>query len=350
MYTHILILAFTVLSLHGSLTSVFADSTVPGATPQERASAGIVTGVDGRVVASPVSSAQTRALRVGDLLQSGDEIRVSAGSRVEVLWNKRVLISLEPSTGVRLFDPTGGQTLVQVLEGQARIAFSYSEGRPTDTLAVITPEARTIMRGGILEVMVGSAVHRTDDQHLLKFDKKEGVREGTTGDVIRIVEGQASIEPALSAAKSFLVKAGHEVRVEMGETDAPHESKSGNRQRLTAIERHLDVPQSAVQRLARTHVDHALELEKSLRKDTENPTDSRNSGGVVTGAVLSTSLGIPVTPFQNSVGPSGQTPSGVSPTVPSATQSGGINSSSLLQKALKNALDKPGKGKGRDKN
>lgn len=343
MYTHILILAFTVLSLHGSLTSVFADSTVP-------ASAGIVTGVDGRVVASPVSSAQTRALRAGDLLQSGDEIRVSAGSRVEVLWNKRVLISLEASTGIRLLDPTGGQTLVQVLEGQARIAFSYSEGRPTDTLAVITPEARTIMRGGILEVMVGSAVHRTDDQHLLKFDKKEGVREGTTGDVIRIVEGQASIEPALSAAKSFLVKAGHEVRVEMGKTDAPYESKSGNRQRLTAIERHLDVPQSAVQRLARTHVDHALELEKSLRKDTENPTDSRNSGGVVTGAVLSTSLGIPVTPFQNSVGPSGQTHSGVSPTVPSATQSGGINSSSLLQEALKNALDKPGKGKGRDKN
>jgi hypothetical protein len=153
MYTHILILAFTVLSLHGSLSSVFADSTVPGATPQERASAGIVTGIDGPVVASTVSSAQTRALRAGDLLQSGDEIRVSADSRVEVLWNKRVLISLEPSTGVRLFDPTGGQTLVQVLEGQARIAFSYSEGRPTDTLAVITPEARTIMRGGILEVM-----------------------------------------------------------------------------------------------------------------------------------------------------------------------------------------------------
>ena len=76
MYTHILILAFTVLSLHGSLISVFADSTVPGATPQERASAGIVTGIDGPAVASTVSSAQTRALRVGDLLQSGDEIRV----------------------------------------------------------------------------------------------------------------------------------------------------------------------------------------------------------------------------------------------------------------------------------
>ena len=81
-----------------------------------------------------------------------------------MLWNKRVLISLQESTGVRLLDPTGEQTLVQVLEGQARIAFSYSEGRPTDTLAVITPEARTIMRGGILEVVVGSAIHQTDDE------------------------------------------------------------------------------------------------------------------------------------------------------------------------------------------
>ena len=75
MYTHILILAFTVLSLHGSLTSVCADSTVPGATPQERASAGIVTGIDGPVVASTVSSAQTRALRVGDFSNQGRDPR-----------------------------------------------------------------------------------------------------------------------------------------------------------------------------------------------------------------------------------------------------------------------------------
>ena len=80
MYTHI-ILAFTVLSLHGSLTSVFAESTVPGATPQERASAGIVTGVDGRVVASTVSSAQTRALAIFSNQGTRSASVPAAGSR-----------------------------------------------------------------------------------------------------------------------------------------------------------------------------------------------------------------------------------------------------------------------------
>ena len=351
-----ILLAFTLLSLQGTLTSVLAGSTAADATTRERAASGIVTGIEGRVVASTENSTETRALRAGDLLQSGDEIRVSVGSRVEVLWNKRALFSLQESTAVRLVEPIGGQTPIQVLGGQARIAFSYNEGRPADTLAVITPEARTIMRGGILEVMVGSVIHRTDDRHLMTFDgKEEGTRETTTGDVIRIVEGQASVEPALSTAKSVLLKAGQEGRVVSGETDAPRASTSVNRQRLAAVERHLDIPQPAVQRLARIHVDHALELEKDLRQGAEDPSDSKNSGDEVKGALLSTSLGIPVTPFQTSsaasgtVGPSVQTPSVVIPTVPSGSQSGGINSSSLLQEALNNALDKPGKGKGRDK-
>ena len=114
--------------------------------PQERALSGLVTGIDGRVVASAVGSNQMRDLRAGDAVRPGDELRVGAGSMIEVLWNKQALFSLRDQTVVRLFEAKGGQIPVQILEGNVRIAYSYNEGHPTDTLTVITPDAHTVMR------------------------------------------------------------------------------------------------------------------------------------------------------------------------------------------------------------
>ncbi len=375
MYTAI-IFAFTLLSVHGYVIGASAESPSVDARVQERAPSGLVTGIDGRVVASTVGSNQRRDLRAGDAIRPGDELRVGAGSMIEVLWSKRALFSLRDQTVVRLLEVTGGQTPVQILEGNARIAYSYNEGHPTDTLAVMTPEARIVMRGGILEAIVVSGVH-TDDRHLMKFEgKEEGTREAGRVDVIRIVEGQARVEPASSSTKSLLVKAGHEVRVSRAGTDAPREYKSDHRHRLAAIASHQEVPQSAVQRIAGIHVDHALELEQGLRKGAEDTKNAQNSDSGVKGVILSTSLGIPVTPLQASSGsltsgsaPPVNTTVSVAPTtgvgsgpvsvpvpvpvpIPSAStfvpsQSGGINSASLLREVLKDVLDRPGRGKGR---
>jgi hypothetical protein len=391
MYTAI-IFAFTLLSMHAYVTDASAEATSAGAPAQEPAPSGSVTGINGRVVASAVGSNQTRELRPGDAVMPGDELRVGAGSMIEVLWNKRALFSLREQTVVRLLEATGGQTPVQVIEGHARIAYSYNEGHPTDTLAVMTPEARTVMRGGILEAIAGSETPR-GDRHLMKFERKqEDAREAGRGDIIRIVEGQAKVEPASSSMKPVLLKAGHEVRVSSAGTDAPRRYMPDYRYRLAGIASHQEIPQSAVQRLAGIHVDHALELEEGLRKGAEDVKNVKNTDtGGVKGAILSTSLGIPVTPLQASSGSLTSGSSPVSPTVaiapttgagsgpvsipapvaapvpvpapiqvpvpiPSAStfvpsQSGGINSASLLQQILKDALDNPGKGKskGRDR-
>lgn len=376
MYTAI-IFTFTLLSLQGYLTCASAESPSDVVPTQERAPSGLVTGIDGRVVASTVGSNQTRDLRAGDAVRPGDELRVGAGSMIEVLWNKRALFSLRDQTVVRLFEAKGGQTPVQILEGIVRIAYSYNEGHPTDTLTVMTPDARTVMRGGILEAIVGSGIH-TDDRHLMKFERKEeGIREAGRGDVIRIVEGQASVEPASSSTKPVLLKAGHEIRVSPAGSDAPREYNGHHRQRLAAIVSHQEVPQAAVQRIAGIHVDHALELEQGLRKGVEDVKNAQNSDSRVKGAILSTSLGIPVTSFQASSGSltSGSVPVSTSvsvapttgvgsgpvsvplsvpapiPSTNTSSQSGGINSTSLLREALKDALDRPGKGKrrGRDR-
>ena len=370
MYTAI-IFAFTLLSLPGSMTSASAESPSDVAQPQERALSGLVTGIDGRVVASTVGSNQMRDLRAGDAVRPGDELRVGAGSMIEVLWNKRALFSLRDQTVVRLFEAKGGQTPVQILEGIVRIAYSYNEGHPTDTLTVMTPEAHTVMRGGILEAIVGSGIP-TDDRHLMKFEpKEEGTRAAGRWDVIRMVEGQSSVEPASSSTKPVLLKAGHEIRVSPAGSDVPREYNGDHRQRLAAIASHQEIPQSAVQRIAGIHVDHALELEQGLRKGAEDVKHAQKSDSRVKGAILSTSLGIPVTPLQASSGSltSGSVPVNTSVSVAPTTavgsapvpipsgnsfvpsQSGGINSASLLREALKDALDRPGKGKrrGRDR-
>ncbi len=328
----------------------------------------------------PLGPIRLRELRAGDAVRPGDELRVGVGSMVEVLWNKRALFSFRDQTVVRLLEVTGGQTPVQVLEGHARIAYSYNEGHPTDTLAVMTPDARTVMRGGILEASVGPGT-RTDDRRLMKFEQKEeGTREARRGDVIRIVEGQARVEPASSGTKPMLLKAGHEVRVSPMGADAPRGvTRASHRHRLAAVASHQEIPQSAVQRIAGIHVDHALELEQGLRKGAENTKKAQNSDSGVKGAILSTSLGIPVTPLQASSGSLTAGSATINPTVavapttgvgsgpvsvptpvappvqvPSAStfvpsQSGGINSASLLREVLKDALDKSGKSKGRDR-
>ena len=214
---------------------------------------------------------------------------------IEVLWNRRALFSLGDQTVVRLLDGKGGQTPVQILEGNVRIAYSYNEGHPTDTLTVLTPEARTVMRGGILEALVGSGI-QTDDRRLTTFGRaEEGGREAGRGDVIRIVEGQASVEPASSGTKPVLLKAGHETRVIAAGSDIPRQYNGEHRQRLAAIAGHQEVPQLTVQRIAGIHVEHALELEQGLRKNAEDVKNAQSSDSRVKGAILWTSLGIPVT-------------------------------------------------------
>ncbi|MET0515461.1 MAG: hypothetical protein ABW047_09080 [Nitrospiraceae bacterium] len=374
-----IIFTFTLLFLQGHVTCASAESPSGVVRIEDRAPSGLVTGMDGRAVASTVGSNQLRDLRAGDVVRPGDELRVGAGSMIEVLWNRRALFSLGDQTVVRLLDGKGGQTPVQILEGNVRIAYSYNEGHPTDTLTVLTPEARTVMRGGILEALVGSEI-QTNDRRLTTFGRtEEGVREAGRGDVIRIVEGQASVEPVSTGTKPVLLKAGHETRIFAAGSDIPRQYNGEHRQRLAAIAVHQEVPQLTVQRIAGIHVEHALELEQGLRKNAEDVKNAQSSDSRLKGAILSTSLGILVTPLQASNGSLTTaavpvtTSVSVTPTtgvgsgsvsipltapapIPSTntfvpSQAGGNNSLSLLREALTDALDRPGRrrGRGRDR-
>jgi hypothetical protein len=70
---------------------------------------------------------------------------------------------------------------------------SYNEGHPADTVAILVSDALLIMRGGIVEV----------ESH-------------TSGQVVRVVEGQVSVETPSSAGKQVLVKAGQGLEIRTG--------------------------------------------------------------------------------------------------------------------------------------
>ena len=328
-----LLFAVVVLSISVWTAPAFAEKS-----PGERA-LGVVTGIKGTVTAANGTASHPRPLRGGDVLQPGDEVRGTVSSRIEVLWHSRAVFSLHGESGLRWLEPVGGQMLVQLLTGQARIAYSYNEGRPSDTMALILPDARVIMRGGILEISTTSS-----------------------GEIIRIVEGQSSIELVSVPAKSVLLKAGQEIELRAGSADVPHPSTATMQPSLVAMEHHRAVPPSTVQQLAQTHVAHALELEERLRRATKDPHDDTTPHDEATNVILSTSLGLPVTSLSGAtstplvsatppvtpgslIAPPLQTPTVTTPPTPSVVtlgpvQAGGINTSDLLQNTLKSILKK----------
>ena len=67
-----IIFTFTLLFLQGHVTCASAESPSGVARIEDRAPSGLVTGMDGRVVASTVGSNQLRDLRAGDVVRPGD--------------------------------------------------------------------------------------------------------------------------------------------------------------------------------------------------------------------------------------------------------------------------------------
>jgi len=135
---------------------------------------------------------------------------------------------------------------------------------------------------------------------------------------------------------------------------------------LAVREEHRALPSPITRQIASAQIGAALELEKGLQQAAQARNAEDNRGATIKGAILSTSTGLPFIPgiqasaTGNSAGvPSLSTSSPsilfppVAPSVQSAgagslgpAQSGGLNSSGLLQQIL-NDVGKGGKGHGK---
>ena len=348
----------------------------PSGPPAARSdSSGIISGLNGQAAAVIPGSGASRELRIGDRVAAGEELRVGSGGTLELLWERRALFTLKDRSNIALQESKNGSIFLHILSGTIGVAYSYNEGHPTDTMKIQTPGATMTLRGGIIE----AAVEATGVADQPRRMQSRHIGEAA-GEMLRVIEGQAHIEPRSSNAKPILLKAGNEWQSLPGRAGDEIRPSSGHRSReLAAAQSHHQVP--AMQRMVQVHVEHALELERAMSKPSRDGNESDGAAGVK-GAIVATSLGIPLptvtgagaTVTATSVAPTAPlTPTApvsgpvTSPAVPPAvvppvvspnvtgltpSQSGGINSVSLLRDVIQDISrggNGNGRGRGRDR-
>lgn len=305
---------------------------------------GVVTGLEGTAVASSIGGpAAKRPLNLGDVIQAGETVTVGKAGKLDILWDRRALVSVEEQSHVTVHESQRGQTQLRLQQGMARVSLSYSAGRMTDLFTLETPQAHVVTRGGVLEATVAGAEGRSFFAKLVNSAPAE---------TIRVWEGQARIEPMLGDQKPLSMKAGSEVVLKSGAAGAVSEMPAGARSpaSLAVREAHRNTPSPVTRQIVGAQVGQALELEKQLVQAPRTPPDKEPIAAGVKGTILPISAGVPTLPggqpstsLVTATAPSSQLPlsPGVQPgsvTTLGASQAGGLNSNALLQQILNNLV------------
>lgn len=308
---------------------------------------GIVTGMVGGPQRIETGAAPT-LLKIGDKIGGGDELRLGPGETVDVLWDRRAVITLQEEARVHISEPRHGQTELHLHQGAVRIVLSYSAGRMTDTLTVQTPLVRVISRGGILEASTVGGEQRSLLARLVN---------AATVDTLRVFEGQVRVEPLTGQGKPFSLKTGSEVSLKPEAVGEVSEGGGDHRPPvpLAAREEHRSMPNPIAKQIANAQIGAALELEQGFREKSAPENGKELPGSGIKGLILATTTGLPVVPgVSNSVnGAASAAPALPPPTLISPatvgnvgpSQAGGLNTRELLRQILSD-VERNGKGRG----
>ncbi len=347
-----------------------ALSAGQGADPRsaQHPVSGLVTDVMGQPVAvSAASQTDARALSPGDRVLAGDVLRTGRDDRVEIVWDRRAFLAVPERTELTIQEQQVGRTDVLLKEGSVHVALAYRAGRPTDMVTVLTPTSRVMTRGGIIEV--GGAPPSSDLSFIARVteafvritgSKPSAATAATVSpEIVTILEGQARIEPLNSPDQSRLIDARSQARLVAGAVVGVIDLPPG-KDRTMALAASVPqgtTPATITQLIVGRHVEHALEVERSLPKAAATGQKPDVTNPDLRGAVLPTSLGVPVTSppaatantSQSSIPiPTLSNPS-PPPTVSSLapSQSGGINTDKLLKDILRGDDDRGGRNRRR---
>ncbi|SLM43033.1 Exported protein [Nitrospira sp. ND1] len=350
------VFGYSVMLLLSMSTVAWAEEP-PQSMSGEGQARGVVIGIVGtpvRIVSPAITS--SGVLSVGDVISAGEELRVGTGEQVTLLWDHRAVLTLNEGARMNVQELHRGQTELLLPQGKVRIALSYNAGRMTDTLTLWTPLARVVSRGGIMEATVLGGERQSRLARLVT---------APPGDTLRVLEGQARVEPLTGDRKAFSLKAGTEFALRSGMVTSLSELQEGSHvpQPLAVREEHRALPSPVTRQIVGTQVGHALELEKEIRQASSAGGEKELPGPSTKGTILATSIALPVVTFSQT--PSQVSVSGTSTGVPTVlpppavppvqsagvgssglAQSGGLNSSRLLQEIL-TEVGKIGKGHGK---
>jgi hypothetical protein len=350
---------FVRTSVAGLLTLAGWTAVEAGTKPPAPVPPGLVTGLTGSPSIAGKTAAVSQILSLGDRLSNDVEVRTQQDETVEVLWGQRTLIQVYPNTAMTIREKRDGQIHLQLPGGSVRVALAYG-GPPTDIVSVQTPTGRIFTRGGIVEVDVLSASPSLLARVSTAFSADKPAPAARI-ETVKVLEGQSGVEPLASPGKSEILEAGLAAQVVAGVirqvSNLPSSVDRGLG--LAPTDRSQSTPAQLAQRIARVHVDHALEVERqvSAAKPALDTKDAA-AGADLKGTVVATSLGVPSISFAGGP-PPGPTATSPVPTFsppviapsPGTTlggnQSGGFNSKSILNDVLKDALSE-NRGRGRN--
>ncbi len=332
--------------LAGLTLSAWAEEA-PSPVPDQRRATGVVVEMIGGP-AQVLSGGSSRLVRLGDFVTVGEEIQTPGGTRVALLWDHRAVLTLHEKGRLQIDEPHGGQLELRLHRGMMRIALSYNAGRMTDRLLLQTSLARVVLRGGILEATVEDGASRSLLARLLNSSSAE---------TLRIVEGQAQVEPLTGERKSFSLKTGSEVSLTSGaaasvralESDARRGTPRDNK------EERRGVPDTITRQIVTAHIPLAVEAEQELQRARRAATEKEPLGNAVIGTILPTTTGLPLSSSVQALGTGGSAGSSLPPTssfsIPAPSnatplqgagslgpaQSGGRNTNELLEQLVKEA-------------
>lgn len=346
------------IGLAGIVTMTYSLMAEGAPSVTGPAPSGIITGLAGSPSAAGKAASGPRHLSLGDMISTEQEVRTRQDDSVEILWSQRALIQVQPHTSVTIEEKKEGQVTLRLSAGRIRVALAY-DGPATDIVTVQTPTGRIFTRGGIMEVDVLSP------RPSLFSRVSTALSGGDTPpaaliETVRVREGQSGVEALGGSTKSEMLEAGAEARVASGViqqvSNLPATADRGLG--LASTDRRQSTPPELARRIARVHVDHALEVER-LTQAAGPPLDGKEvtTGPDLKGTIVATSLGVPAGTLSGpamtgsgSPGPSGPTLSPVqSPTVTTlgTNQSGGLNSKSILNEVLSDHKGRGSKEKGK---
>lgn len=350
---------FLRMSIMGLVTMTGLTAAEAGMKQAAPAPAGLVTGVTGSPSVTEKAAAGSHVLSLGDRLSNEVEVATQEDETVEILWGQRTLIQVHPRTSLTIREKREGQIQLHIPAGSLRVALAYG-GPATDLVSVLTPTGRIFTRGGIVEVDVPRPSPSFLARVSTAFSGADKPAPAALIETVKVLEGQSGVEALASPGKSEMLEAGLAAQVVAGVirqvSNLPSAVDRGLG--LAPTDRRQSTPAQLAQRIARVHVDHALEVERlvSVPKPTLDAKDVA-AGADLKGAVVATSLGVPAISFAPSSGgtpPPGPTappmPTFIPPspgTTPGGNQSGGFNSKSILNDVLKDALSE-NRGRGRN--
>jgi hypothetical protein len=258
----------------------------------QRAS-GLITGLSGAPVLGSVGGL-TRDAALGQTVTIADGVTTGPNDRVEILWDRRAVILVQPDSKVLIQEAKAGQVDFSLSGGSIRVALAYG-GASTDMVTVQTPSSRVYTRGGIFEV----DVHPPRPSFIARVvSALSPPISHAPVETVRVLEGQSGIEPvsAPTPGGSHMLESGVLARIAVGIVEQVEAlpKTSANGLGLAETDRRQATPALLTQRLVNIHVTHAVEVARVMSTPSATVDETAAApGSTLKGTIVATSLGVP---------------------------------------------------------